>query len=400
MNQLKASITRTELYQMIWKDPMTKVAPQFGLSDVGLAKACKRYNIPRPPVGYWAQKQFGKQPPQTPLPAASENQQLIEFIAAEQAKPADKKTTKNERVQDEQLKALIEHEVQEENRILVPEQVSKYHPFVQQTKEAFADRNNDRGLYYPGFMAEGARLDIRIGKDSIPRALRLIDTIIKTVEDRGHKVVTESKEHRKETYFELFGEKFTLQLREKTKMTRISEDEQKKKRIFYSATYEPIGLLELRLHGKCSYSQLATWKDGSRKTLEDQLNDILIGFIIGVESERNCRKQREIFERQCREEERKRWQQEENRRKEQQKIQEMDEMMDWSDKATRIRKFVQVWRSHIESTEEVIEEGSELAVWIEWALNYADRIDPLGRKSRQLNTPSDADDVGSPRKPR
>lgn len=46
------SVTRNELYELIWAEPMTKVAPRFALSNVGLAKLCKRYDIPRPPVGH------------------------------------------------------------------------------------------------------------------------------------------------------------------------------------------------------------------------------------------------------------------------------------------------------------------------------------------------------------
>jgi hypothetical protein len=46
------TITRSELYEQIWEKPMTKVAAQYGLSDVGLAKICRNLNIPRPPRAY------------------------------------------------------------------------------------------------------------------------------------------------------------------------------------------------------------------------------------------------------------------------------------------------------------------------------------------------------------
>ncbi len=47
-------ITRSELYNQVWNVPITKLSKQYGLSDVGLAKICKKHNIPRPPKGYWA----------------------------------------------------------------------------------------------------------------------------------------------------------------------------------------------------------------------------------------------------------------------------------------------------------------------------------------------------------
>jgi hypothetical protein len=39
---------------MIWKEPISKVAPRFNISNVALAKICRKHGIPRPPHGYWA----------------------------------------------------------------------------------------------------------------------------------------------------------------------------------------------------------------------------------------------------------------------------------------------------------------------------------------------------------
>lgn len=46
------------------------VAKRYGISDVGLAKVCKRLKIPRPARGYWAKKAAGEAVPRRPrLPA-------------------------------------------------------------------------------------------------------------------------------------------------------------------------------------------------------------------------------------------------------------------------------------------------------------------------------------------
>lgn len=65
-----ATLTRKELYDLIWSKPMTKVAKDFDVSDVWLGKVCKEANIPRPPVGYWQKLEAGKKPPRKPLPPA------------------------------------------------------------------------------------------------------------------------------------------------------------------------------------------------------------------------------------------------------------------------------------------------------------------------------------------
>jgi hypothetical protein len=59
---------RSELYEEVWSAPMTRLAKQLGISDVGLAKACRRHDVPAPPRGYWAKLAAGHKPPRTPLP--------------------------------------------------------------------------------------------------------------------------------------------------------------------------------------------------------------------------------------------------------------------------------------------------------------------------------------------
>ena len=53
-------IRRKELYEKIWKVPASELAAQYGLSDVGLSKICKKLKVPKPPRGYWTKLQFGK----------------------------------------------------------------------------------------------------------------------------------------------------------------------------------------------------------------------------------------------------------------------------------------------------------------------------------------------------
>ena len=61
-------ITRKDLYERVWAEPIQKLSKEYGLSDVGLAKVCRRYDIPIPPRGHWAKKQAGKRVAQPPLP--------------------------------------------------------------------------------------------------------------------------------------------------------------------------------------------------------------------------------------------------------------------------------------------------------------------------------------------
>ncbi|WP_202368163.1 hypothetical protein [Pseudomonas sp. MWU318] len=64
------TITRESLYEQAWSTPMTKVAERYGVSSSYLARIFTNLNIPRPPVGYWAQVAVGKRktPPALPDP--------------------------------------------------------------------------------------------------------------------------------------------------------------------------------------------------------------------------------------------------------------------------------------------------------------------------------------------
>lgn len=60
--------TRRQLYDLVWAEPITVVAKTLQISDVGLAKACRRGVVPLPPRGYWAKRQAGQRVSPSPLP--------------------------------------------------------------------------------------------------------------------------------------------------------------------------------------------------------------------------------------------------------------------------------------------------------------------------------------------
>lgn len=61
------SLTRQELYDLVWSEPMIKVAATLGVSGVALAKTCGRHTIPVPTRGYWARIRTGKRVDRVPL---------------------------------------------------------------------------------------------------------------------------------------------------------------------------------------------------------------------------------------------------------------------------------------------------------------------------------------------
>ena len=66
LEQLASRYDRDKIYQEIWSEPIQHVAKRYHLSDVGLAKVCRKLSIPRPGRGYWAIKAAGKRVPTRP----------------------------------------------------------------------------------------------------------------------------------------------------------------------------------------------------------------------------------------------------------------------------------------------------------------------------------------------
>ena len=54
------SITSEELNKLIWSKPTTEIAKDFKVSDVAVAKLCKKLGVEKPPRGYWRLVETGR----------------------------------------------------------------------------------------------------------------------------------------------------------------------------------------------------------------------------------------------------------------------------------------------------------------------------------------------------
>ena len=63
----KTTFERQQLFDEVWATPVTKLAKQYGLSDMGLRKICVTLDVPLPPRGYWQKLAAGKTIPKPVL---------------------------------------------------------------------------------------------------------------------------------------------------------------------------------------------------------------------------------------------------------------------------------------------------------------------------------------------
>ena len=53
MHRQDSTWNRQELYEKVWQFPLRTLAAEYGISDVGLAKVCRKLEIPLPGLGHW-----------------------------------------------------------------------------------------------------------------------------------------------------------------------------------------------------------------------------------------------------------------------------------------------------------------------------------------------------------
>jgi hypothetical protein len=68
---------RKQLYDHVWSTPCQQLSKALGVSDVALAKTCKRMGIPLPSRGYWARLEAGETLEKMPLPPAAQGEERV-----------------------------------------------------------------------------------------------------------------------------------------------------------------------------------------------------------------------------------------------------------------------------------------------------------------------------------
>jgi len=175
MNGKITEISRKDLYEQVWTEPMSTLAKRYCISDVGLAKICKRNGIPRPGRGYWARIQAKQRVQRTDtLPRRN-----IEKIIQIEANPHNIHNPEMKEIFNKVIPAMA----QLDRHIVVPETLRNAHPVVKKSAEILKSSEPDvRGIIEP---TEEGCLDIRVSPQNLSRALRIMDALVKASEGRG-----------------------------------------------------------------------------------------------------------------------------------------------------------------------------------------------------------------------
>lgn len=363
------SYDREVLYEQVWAEPVREVAKRYGVSDVALAKACRRLSVPLPGRGYWAKRRAGMAPPRPPLPATAGPRR----VPVSGAPPGTWAR--------EAEKAPVP-------QVRVPEGLRRPHELVVAARAALEE---ERSFSRLASCASSGCLDISVSREQRQRALRIMDALVKHLEASGGGVEVSrrrtagygSDERTFVTEAIVGEERVGFALREKLRMHRQPPSPRDAARGWPwdrpTVSYLPSGRLELSLTNARLEGMRRSWSDGKHQRLENVLGEFVVG--LGPAASR----QTEIHAEDARrhqahlEAELRRAEDAERRRLEAERVARLiGEAAAWS-RAAELRAYAEAGLRRLDEHGGEGEADEARRADLEWLLEYADSVDPLAR---------------------
>ena len=253
------------------------------------------------------------------------------------------------------------------------------HPLIEKTKLALSGASaGDRGILWAGRDVDW--LDIRVSKDRLARALRLMAATLHLVEKEGFQVVVEKK-NAESTSAVIYGEKIRFGIVEKSRQIKSSTTSGSY--TYNRVTLEPTGILSLELWNYCPERLRRAWRDSERAKLEKHLPACVAGMI-KIALAARVRRDAEEKKEQARQKRVDEVTAElEKIRAEEKKTQALQKEAVLWHRAERIRKYIAAVRKGALKKSDKGEENRILE-WVEWAEREADRIDPLKENPQSI----------------
>jgi hypothetical protein len=300
--------TRKELFDKAWEIPMTKLALEFGCSDVGLRKACVKNQIPLPPQGHWQKLSYGKGFTKPDLPLPDFNPEIaIDPRAVKTAKQAHEESIEME----EAVKTIANP------RIKPDTELKNVHPLIEATLKVAKDyqrrigiaRTNPHYSYYQrnsddrpphddngrlNYSPWNGCISITASFTALDRSLRILNPLFKALELSGFDISIPHAERwdPKVMVFEKSGEKLQIHVREVYSRISISPKNRSIAAKFGIDCRErenfANGQLNIEIKINDIY-QSQTFKDLRKVSLEDQMDLILQYMLDGPQKAKDKR---------------------------------------------------------------------------------------------------------------
>jgi hypothetical protein len=382
MESEKLTIEREELYRQVWAEPIFRLAPKYGISNVALKKICKKLNVPTQPRGYWAKIQNHIRVERTPLPKIKNDQPKVHEMNMNRSPVAKSKPEKPHPTLLPETLEVIER-IETWPAIKVPRNLRNAHPLVKKTLEELSEAEPDK---YSMLRPWGKEiLDVRVSHRLLKRALRVMQALLTRIESLGFHASAKKGYHLPTTEAVVFDETISFGISEKSRqIDHVLTDSEKKHIERYGSIsfapkwdYEPTGVLSLKIDSWAARGIRKEWNDSKSKGVENHLKDFLINLVTIADLEKKRRLEIEERKKRWQEELEARQEMERQRQEEQKRLQDLEnQALRWA-KATQLRAYIVEVEGKANGNDLPAEEQERLASWLRWAREHADRIDPL-----------------------
>lgn len=393
-------ITREELYEAVWSEPIHQLSKALGISDVGLAKVCKKLNVPVPGRGYWAKGRASRKLLRVPLPELQDGAPREHRITQAHAGEAGKWT-----------RETLQHLAEEGIRV----------PSLREAKDGggthalihqYRGMLKDAGLGADSLRASQALLAVNVSPQLLSRALKIVQSLFEAFERQGYPVEVRAPIKTNPAYSEsgiskvsqtgvtILGTFVAFELREEVHTFRVAAPPVRPGRgssnEYVAPTYrrEATGLLTLRILEPTVYGIRDRWQDLKRLKVEDRLEAFMLSAVAIAEYRKQVADERERQAQKERVEKERAAIIAAQRRELAERLYDLDSRLQDCRKADQIRKFLARAKARgVEGAGELTG-SSALAEWMTWAGALADELE-----SNALGTLLDFRKVPSPATP-
>lgn len=347
---MPTKITRRELYERVWSDPITKVAQELGISDVALHKICKKYEIPKPARGHWAKLAAGKATEKRSLTEDGESVEISISRSLARKLPAA--------VHEARRKAAALAKTSAAG-CAADDSISTVHPIIERFRGRLEKAKPDK----TGFIELRSKkhFSVRVSADAIPRVKGILAALVTQAEALGYQLV----EGNSSLELEIDSERVSVAVVEQTsrvahtptkrELARRAKWEKERDRAVRAGRYVsfwdepkipewdtvPNGKLVARLDEGLHRDGIRRgFSDGKRQRLENLIPAILASAAACAAAEKAGREQRAKWQREWEESERRRLEAERRQRLKEKRFEFLNSVREAWEDADRLERFV------------------------------------------------------------
>jgi hypothetical protein len=375
-------ITREELYEAVWSEPIHQLSKALGISDVGLAKVCKKLNVPVPGRGYWAKNRATRKLLRISLPLLEAGQPTEHQITQAHCGEAERWTRETlQRLAGEGVGVPILGA-----NTIEPE----WHPLLAQ----YQGMLGQAGLNAVRLRATQPCLAINVSPSLLERSLKIFQNLFSAFEKQGYQMEVLPPDSGRSSYgyraekpsrtvVKILGVGVAFELGEDYRSVPVPIPPQPRNRrpMAYEGLHVPeyrnegTGQLKLEITEPHARGIRVSWKDGKRLRIEEQLDAFLLSVVALAEHAHRNQLEEERLQKKAQEARARAAAKAAKENALAQKLFDLDSRIWDCQQAEQIRAFLEKAQLRRARSAEQAMPSPELKDWFDWAESLADALE-------------------------